>query len=161
MAALDWVFLGVLVVSLLLGVWRGLVYEVLSLAAWAVAFVVAQWFGPDVAAWLPMSGAAESMRFAAGFAVTFVLAVFAGGLVAALVKRLMSAVGLAPVDRALGAAFGLVRGLVILLAAAVVVAMTPLKGSGWWQESVGAGISSAALRGLKPVLPHEFGKYLP
>ncbi len=161
MAVLDWVFLGVLVASLLLGAWRGLVFEVLSLAAWAVAFVFAQWFAPDVAAMLPMAGAGDAVRYAAGFVLTFILAVFAGGLIAALVKRLMSAVGLAPVDRALGAAFGLVRGVIILLAATVVIAMTPLKSSGWWQESVGAGVSSAVLKGLKPVLPQEFGKYLP
>jgi membrane protein required for colicin V production len=161
MAVLDWIFLGVLILSLVLGAWRGLVFEVLSLAAWAVAFVVAQWFAPDVAAMLPMAGAGDAVRYAAGFVLTFILAVFAGGLIASLVKRLMSAVGLAPVDRALGAAFGLVRGVIILLAATVVVAMTPLKSSGWWQESVGAGVSSAVLKGLKPVLPQEFGKYLP
>ena len=161
MAVLDWVFLGVLTLSLLLGAWRGLVFEVLSLAAWAIAFVMAQWFAPDVAAKLPMSGAGEAVRYAAGFVLTFVLAIFAGGLIAALVKKLMSVVGLAPVDRVLGAAFGLARGVIILLAATVVVAMTPLKASGWWQESIGAAISSAALKGLKPVLPQEFGKYLP
>lgn len=161
MAVLDWVFLGLLMASLLLGAWRGLVFEVLSLAAWAVAFVAAQWFAPDVAAKLPMAGAGEAVRYAAGFVLTFVLAIFAGGLVAALVKKLMSAVGLAPVDRVLGASFGLVRGVIILLAATVVIAMTPLKSSGWWQESIGAAISSAALKGLKPVLPQEFGKYLP
>jgi len=161
MAVLDWIFLGVLILSLVLGAWRGLVFEVLLLAAWAVAFVVAQWFAPDVAAMLPMAGAGDAVRYAAGFVLTFILAVFAGGLIASLVKRLMSAVGLAPVDRALGAAFGLVRGVIILLAATVVVAMTPLKSSGWWQESVGAGVSSAVLKGLKPVLPQEFGKYLP
>lgn len=161
MAVLDWVFLGVLLTSLLLGAWRGLVYEVLSLVAWAVAFIAAQWFAPDVAQMLPMSGAGEAVRYAAGFVLTFVVAVFAGGLIAVLIKKLISAVGLAPVDRGLGAAFGLVRGLVILLAATVVMSMTPLKASVWWQESVGAGVLSAVLKGLKPVLPQEFGKYLP
>jgi membrane protein required for colicin V production len=161
MAVLDWVFLGVLLTSLLLGAWRGLVYEVLSLVAWAVAFIAAQWFAPDVAQMLPMSGAGEAVRYAAGFVLTFVVAVFAGGLIAVLIKKLISAVGLAPVDRGLGAAFGLVRGVVILLAATVVMSMTPLKASVWWQESVGAGVLSAVLKGLKPVLPQEFGKYLP
>lgn len=160
MAALDWVFVAVLLLSLLIGAWRGLVYELLSLASWAAAFVLAQWFAADVAQKLPMAGAGESVRYAAGFAVTFIAAVFAGGLIAALVKKLISAVGLAPVDRLLGAAFGGVRGLLLLLAITVVVAMTPLKSSPWWTESVGAGALSAALRGLKPVLPQEFAKYL-
>ena len=161
MAVLDWVFGAVLLASLLVGAWRGLVFEVLSLATWVAAFILAQWFAPDVAQMLPMSGAGEAVRYAAGFVLTFVAAVFAGGLVAVLVKKLMSAAGLAPADRMLGAVFGLVRGVVVLLALTVVVAMTPLKKSLWWTESISSGVLSAALKGLKPVLPQEFGKYLP
>jgi membrane protein required for colicin V production len=159
-SVLDWAFLAILLMSFLIGAWRGLVYELLSLASWAAAFVLAQWFAPDVAQKLPMAGAGESVRYAAGFGLTFVVAVFAGGLIAALIKKLISAVGLAPMDRVLGAVFGLVRGLVVLLAITVVVAMTPLKTSVWWTESTGAGTLGAVLRGLKPVLPQEFAKYL-
>ncbi len=161
MVVLDWLLLAVLGVSLLLGAWRGLVFEMLSLLAWVVAFVAAQWFATDVAQWLPMSGAANSMRYAAGFLLTFVVTAFAGGLVAVLVKKMISVAGLGPVDRVLGCAFGLVRGLVLLLAAAVVIAMTPLKTSVWWTESAGAGFLGVALKGLKPLVPQEFGKYLP
>lgn len=161
MVVLDWLLLAVLAMSLLLGVWRGLVFEMLSLLAWVVAFVAAQWFATDVAQWLPMSGAANSMRYAAGFLLTFVVTAFAGGLIAVLVKKMISVAGLGPVDRVLGCAFGLVRGLVLLMAAAVVIAMTPLKTSFWWTESVGAGFLGVALKGLKPLVPQEFGKYLP
>ncbi len=161
MVALDWVLLIVLCASLLLGAWRGLVFEMLSLAAWVVAFVLAQWFAADVAQWLPMAGAADPLRYAAGFSVTFVVAAFSGGLIAVVVKKLIAATGLAPVDRVLGSVFGLVRGLVLLLAAAVVISMTPLKTGAWWNESAGAGFLGVALKGLKPVVPQEFGKYLP
>ncbi len=161
MVALDWLLLAVLMVSLLLGAWRGLVFEMLSLLAWVLAFVAAQWFATDVAQWLPMTGAANSVRYAAGFLLTFVVTAFAGGLLAVLVKKMISVAGLGPVDRVLGCAFGLVRGLVLLLAAAVVIAMTPLKSSVWWTESAGAGLLGVALKGLKPLVPQEFGKYLP
>jgi membrane protein required for colicin V production len=46
-AVLDWVFIAVLVASLMLGAWRGLVYEVLSVMSWIAAFVLAQWLAPD------------------------------------------------------------------------------------------------------------------
>ncbi|MDO8280787.1 MAG: CvpA family protein [Burkholderiaceae bacterium] len=161
MASLDWIFLSVLVVSLVLGVWRGLVYEVLSVLGWIAAFVVAQWLAPDVAAWLPMGPAADSLRYAAGFVLVFIVVAFLGGLSAWGLKTLVDAVGMRPVDRTLGGAFGLVRGVVLLLAAAVVMNMTALNGSVWWMESRGAGVLSAALKGLKPVLPAEFGQYLP
>ena len=159
-ATLDWVIVAVLLASVLLGVWRGLVFELLSLAAWALAFVCAQLFAGDVAKLLPMTGSSESLRFAAGFGMVFVLTLFAGGLVAVLVKKLIAATGLAPFDRVMGAAFGLLRGLLLLLAATVVLGLTPAKSSNWWKESVGAGLLAQTLKGLKPVLPEEFGRHL-
>jgi membrane protein required for colicin V production len=161
MPVLDWVFLAVLLASLLLGAWRGLVFEVLSLVSWVVAFVLAQWLAPQAAAWLPMTGATEMVRYAAGFVLVFIATVFAVGLVAWLVKKLVESVGLRPVDRVLGAMFGLLRGVVLLLAATVVMEMTPLKSSVWWQEATGVAVSRGALHGIKPLLPGEFGKYLP
>jgi len=158
---LDMIFLGVLVTSFLLGAWRGLIDEVLSVVSWIAAFVLAQWFAPDVALKLPMAGSGEAIRYAAGFALVFVLSVFAGGLLIKLIQKIFAAAGLRPADRALGAAFGLIRGVVLLLAATVVIGMTPMKSGPWWTESVGAGMTEAALKGLKPVLPQEFGRYLP
>jgi membrane protein required for colicin V production len=160
MPTLDWIFLAVLLFSLLLGAWRGLVFEVLSVLSWIAAFVLAQWFAPDAARFLPMAGATEAIRYAAGFVLVFVASIFLGGLVAFVAKKMIAAVGLSPADRALGALFGLVRGAVLLLALTVVVGMTPLKTSQAWQDSMGAHVASVVLSGLKPVLPQEFGKYL-
>ena len=106
MATLDWIMLAVLLASALLGAWRGLVYEVVSVLGWLASFVLAQWFAPEAALWLPMKGATEPLRYAAGFVLVFVAVAFAGGLLAWLTKKLVEAVGLRPVDRTLGAAFG-------------------------------------------------------
>jgi membrane protein required for colicin V production len=160
MAPLDWVMLAVLAASFLLGAWRGLVYEVLSVISWIAAFVLAQWFAPQVAALLSM-GAGEAVRYAAGFLLVFIAVVFMGGLLAWLTKKLVQSVGLRPIDRTLGAAFGLLRGAVLLLALAVVINMTPLKGDEWWTESKGAGVSTTSLKALKPMLPEGFRQYLP
>lgn len=160
MTTVDWVLLAVLAFSMLLGAWRGLVYEVLSVLGWAASFYAAQYFAPMVASWLPLQSSSETVRYAAGFVLVFVVAVFTAGLLAFLLKKLIEAIGLRPVDRTMGAAFGLVRGVILLLAAAVVIDMTALKNSEWWQESRGAPILSAALKGLKPVLPEKFANYL-
>lgn len=160
MATVDWILLAVLVFSMLLGAWRGLVYEVLSVLGWAASFYAAQYFAPMVAAWLPLQSSSQTIRYAAAFVLVFVAAVFAAGMLAFLLKKLIQAIGLRPIDRSMGAAFGLVRGLILLLAAAVVMDMTNLKNSVWWQESKGAPILSAALKGLKPALPEKFANYL-
>jgi membrane protein required for colicin V production len=54
-----------------------------------------------------------------------------------------------------------VRGVVAVLALAVVVHLAGFKDSAWWTESMTAGVATAALRGLKPVVPERFGTYLP
>ncbi|TXT35511.1 MAG: membrane protein required for colicin V production [Comamonadaceae bacterium] len=160
MAALDWIFVGVLLTSMVLGLWRGLVFEVLSLLSWIAAFVLAQWLALDAAQHLPMSGSSEVLRYAAGFVLVFVAAVMLGGLVAVVVKKLVSSVGLSPFDRALGGMFGMVRGVLLLLVATLLIAMTPVKASPIWQESVGVGVAGVVLKVLKPMLPSELEKFV-
>lgn len=159
MPALDWIFAAVLLLSMVLGAWRGLVFEVLSLLSWIGAFVMAQWLAQDASHYVPIAN--DTMRYAAGFALVFVVAVMLGSLVAVVVKKLAVAVGLRPVDRALGALFGSIRGVLLLLFATVLVGQTPLKSSLTWQESVGAGVAVSVLKGLKPALPGDLDKFLP
>jgi membrane protein required for colicin V production len=159
-SAVDWIMLAILLASMLLGAWRGLVFEVLSVAGWIAAFVLAQLFAPQVAAWLPMSGATETVRYAAGFAALFVIVLFAAGFLAWVVKKMVEAVGLRPIDRVLGAVFGVLRGVLLLLAATVVVGMTPLQNSPGWKESAGAPMLGSLLKSLKPMLPEQFGKHI-
>jgi membrane protein required for colicin V production len=161
MSALDWVFAGILIASFLLGAWRGLVYEVLSVISWIAAFVLAQVFAPDVAKWLPLGQTGQPLKYAAAFLLVFIVVVFAGGLLAWLTKKVVEAVGLRPIDRALGAGFGLVRGALLLMAIAIVVNMTPMRRDGWWTDSEAAAMTTAAVKQLKPVLPERFGQYLP
>ncbi len=161
MATLDWVFAAILVLSLAVGAWRGLVFEVLSVAGWVGSFVLAQWWAPAVAQWLPMGQWSPALRYAAGFVVVLVGSLFAVALLAMLARKVIEAVGLRPVDRILGAAFGLLRGFVIVLAVTVVAQMTPVKDTQTWNESAGAQAAAQVLKGLKPILPERCGQYLP
>ena len=161
LTAVDWILLAVLGLSFLLGLWRGIVQEVLSLAGWVAAFYVSQMYAPLAAAWLPMEGSSQMLRYAAGFVVVFVAVLVATVLVSFVVKKLISAVGLGPLDRLLGSVFGLMRGVVILLAVTVLVGMTPMRETEGWREAQGARWLQQLLHVLKPVLPADFGKYLP
>ncbi|MFY9127787.1 MAG: CvpA family protein [Limnohabitans sp.] len=161
MSSTDWILLALLTASMLLGALRGLVYEVLSVMGWIAAFLLAQWFAPTVSEKLPMQGSGETLRFAAAFVLVFIASVFAAGLISSLMKKLISAVGLRPVDRILGAIFGAFRGLILLLALSVVVHMTALHESDWWLESKGGPMLMTLLKGLRPMLPEKFGAFLP
>jgi membrane protein required for colicin V production len=161
MNSVDTVLLVVLLLSTALGLWRGLVYEVISVAGWVAAFVLAQAYAAAAAQWLPLEGFSPPLKLAAGFVLVFVGAAFAAGLLAWVVKKLVDSVGLRPVDRVLGAGFGLARGAVLLLALAVVVSMTPLKDHPQWADARGARVLSATLHEIKPVLPVAVARHLP
>ena len=85
LSAIDWLALFVVVASLLLGLWRGLLYEVLALAGWVIAFLAARWAAPVVGGWLPMGESSEPLRYAAGFALVFIATAFLCGALAACV----------------------------------------------------------------------------
>ncbi|MEG0053252.1 MAG: CvpA family protein [Comamonas sp.] len=159
MTTLDWIFVAVVLGSMLLGAWRGLVYEVLSLLGWVVAFVVARSWAHEVAVWLPLDGWDMQLRYAAGFVLLLVGAMFAWGLVSWLAKQLIEAVGLRPVDRALGSLFGILRAMVLLLVLALVIRYTPLHSAHWWQESALAPFLSQALGWVQPALPGQWEQW--
>ena len=161
MADLDWMFLAVMALSAVVGVVRGLVTEVLSLLSWLIAFVLAQRLSPLAAPWVPMGGASENLRYAAGFVLVFVIALMVGALLIFLINKALAVSGLRPIDRVLGAAFGAARGAVLLLAVVAVLGMTPLRQADWWLVAHGPRLAQAALSGLKPLLPSEFVKFLP
>ena len=160
MNAVDGVLLFLLLVSAVVGMWRGLVYEVLSLMAWVAAFLLAQAYAGAVAPMLPLDGLSPALRTATAFAVVFVVSAFAGGFVAWVVKKMVAVVGLRPIDRVLGGAFGLLRGAVVLLAVALVVGMSPFQSQEAWQTSSVARVLGDSLHVLKPLLPEPVARYL-
>lgn len=161
MDAVDWILLAVLGVSMLLGMWRGLVREVISLAGWIAGFWMAQTWAPEAGARLPLQGASEVLRYLAGFISVFLVVLIVSVVLGWVVSKLVSAVGLGLLDRVLGGLFGGVRGVVVLLTLAVVVSLTPMQSAPWWVGSPVAQHLVHGLQSLKPVLPAHFGKYLP
>jgi len=153
LTALDWVFAAILFASLTIGAWRGLAFEVLSLIGWIAAFVAAQHFAEELGVFLPMREAPPLWRYVAGFALIFIAAVFACGLLAWGLKKLVNSVGLRPADRALGGIFGVLRGMVLLLVTTVVIGTTPLAQAPWWVQSQSAPFLHAVLQELAPMLP--------
>ena len=161
MAALDWLCIVVLLASLVIGAWRGLVFELLSLASWIVAFFLAQWFAADAAALLPMKDYDPTIQHVTGFVLVFVAAIFACSFVAWLTKKLIDAMGLRPADRALGGIFGLLRGVLVLLVVAVIAVWTPMHEAEWWKNSQSAPMLEQMIQTIKPVLPADMATRLP
>lgn len=147
--------------SMAIGAWRGFLYEVFSLAGWVCAFFAARWLSDDVALRLPMSGASVGLRYGAAFVLVFVAAAFAAGLVSWLVRKLATQVGLRPVDRVLGATFGVLRAALLLLLFALGVGMTPWARHEAWVGSPSAQFLTVLARQGQSWLPQELLKVLP
>ena len=158
---IDATFLGVLAVSVIVGLVRGFVFELLSLAGWLVAWFGAQWAAPMAAPHIPIGSTGSALNFAAAFVLCFLGALLAWALLARVVRMLVRATPLSLVDRALGGGFGLVRGAVVMLAVATVVLLTPAAQSQAWRLSHGAAWLGIALQGLRPLLPPAMAEFLP
>lgn len=157
----DWALLAVLVVSVFIGLWRGFVFEVLSLLGWLVAWFGAQWLAPVLAPYLPVAEPGSATHIAACYALGFFAILLAWALLARLVRVLVHATPLSLPDRVLGAGFGLLRGGVLLLAVSTAVALSPAAHSKTWQGSQGAQWLGIAMLGIKPLLPNELARHLP
>jgi membrane protein required for colicin V production len=157
----DIAFLGILVLSVVVGLVRGFVFEVLSLLGWIAAYLAAQWLSAELAPHLPIGEPGSALNQAAAFACTFIAALIVWSIVARLIRMLIHATPLSVVDRVMGATFGLARALVLLLAITTVVMLTSLAKTSAWQESRGGVWLNGALRGIKPVLPPQIAEHLP
>mgnify|MGYP000016469238 CR=1 FL=1 len=121
----DYAILAIIALSSLVGVLRGFIKEVFSLAVWAAAFLVAWHFSGDVAEWMSDAVTLPSARLAMGFAGLFVAVLLVGGLANYLLGKLVASTGLSGTDRLLGGSgndmlygHGLPGGVFFLLQAA-------------------------------------------
>jgi membrane protein required for colicin V production len=135
MAPADYVILLVCAVSAAVGIWRGFTKEALSLLTLLAAIWLAWRFASVVVPYLgDWAGAPEAKIWVARVAV-FVTVLVLGGVIAWLARKLIGYSGLSGVDRLLGAAFGLLRGAVIVGLAVIVLEFAGLDQDSWWQQA--------------------------
>ncbi|MDP2134580.1 MAG: CvpA family protein [Sulfuritalea sp.] len=158
MTAFDYAVLTIIAASVVLGLWRGVVSELLALAAWIVAFFAARAMASEVANLLSGHIAEPGIRLAAayGLVVVGVLVVFA--IARVLISLMVKAVGLGVLDRLLGAGFGVLRGILVVLAAVLVAGMTPLPQAEWWRNGMLAPPLETVVIAAKPWMPQDAAK---
>ena len=158
MTVFDYAVLVILGLSSLLSVIRGLVREVLALLAWVVAFVAANLFSGQLAALLPEEIPGTELRTIAGFAGVFLAVLLLMSLLAVAVSHLVKNAGLAVEDRVFGAAFGFVRGLLVVLALVLLAGLTSLPKEKAWREAAFAAPLQAVAVQVSQWLPAELSK---
>ena len=132
---IDYIIVGIIVFSIIVSLLRGFVREVMSLASWIVAFLIASNFYMYLAGLLT---SIESLYICNGtaIAILFVLSLIVGAIVNYVIGQLVDRTGLSGTDRVLGACFGFLRG--VLIVAAILFFLDTFTGSNqtdWWKES--------------------------
>ncbi len=135
MSSIDYLIIGILVVSTGVSFLRGFVREVLSLAAWVVAMWIAVSFTPQVSVLIESQISNESIRLVVAFLSLFIATLVVGSLTNTLISQVIKKTGLSGTDRMVGLFFGFARGGVIVTVIVLVAGVTTIPQEPWWQES--------------------------
>ena len=158
MTLFDYAVLVILLASMLLGAWRGVVGEIIALAAWVLAFFAAKWWADEFARQLLTAITDPALRIVAAWVLVFVIVLLLMALVRLAMRGLLKALGLSLSDRALGVLFGTARGVLIVLALVGLGGMLSLAKEKWWSEAYFSAPLETAVLACKPWLPPEVSK---
>ncbi|MBL8397000.1 MAG: CvpA family protein [Candidatus Accumulibacter sp.] len=157
MTAFDYGVLVVMAFSALLGLWRGIIGEIIALLAWVAAFLAARAWGEPVASWLTFS-TEPVVRLIATWALVFVAVLIAMALLRLAARGLIKALEMRSVDRLFGVFFGAARGALIVFVLVAVGGMTSLPKEKWWSEAYFAPALETAVLVGKVWLPSDVAK---
>ena len=158
MTLVDITVIVIVGLSLLVSLIRGLVREVLALGAWIVAFLAANLLAAPIAPWLPDAIPSEELRLLAAFACVFVVVLIAMSVLAMLASKLVKSAGLGLEDRLLGGAFGLARGMLVVMVIVLLAGLTSLPSQPVWRNAVLSGpLETLAVRS-KAWLPADLAQ---
>lgn len=145
----DWFIVTVALISTGLGVWRGMIRTVFGLAAWVLGVVCAPLLGMLIAREFGITGVPIWVLYIVAFLLTFMAVRLAG----ALFLRGARSVGLAGVDRVLGAALGVARAGIVILVAAVIAHRLGFAQSAAWQAAASRPLLETMIEVAQPWLP--------
>lgn len=160
MTLVDYTVITIVGFSVLLSIFRGLTRELIAIAGWVAAFVVASVYSADLAPRLSDDIPGEPLRLLAAFLILFLAVLMASSLIAVTVSRLVKRAGLSVEDRLLGAVFGFARGLLVVVVLALLAGLTALpRQPVWTQAWVSPPLEWLALK-LRTFLPHDWSQHI-
>lgn len=153
MTVFDYVFLGILALSAAVGLWRGLVSEIIALLAWVLALGAGWLYSGQVATMLVGVIVEPVWRQVAAFALLFVGVLLIAAVLRFLLRELLRAAGLGPADRFFGTLFGLARGVAIAIVLVLFGGLVGMAAEPWWTNALFAPPLETAVIAAKPWLP--------
>lgn len=155
MTLFDYAVIAIIVLSALVGWWRGFMYELFSLIGWLAAYIVARTFSAQVLPYVPVTLGAENVRSAAAFAALFIVTLIVGALFAWFLARLAKFAGLAGLDGKFGAMFGTLRGGLVVISLVWLGGLTDLPQKPFWRDALSSKPLQEAALYAKNYLPED------
>ncbi len=135
MVIIDYLLIGVLALSALMGLFRGFIKEALSLVGWIVAVWGAWQFGPQAAARLPEFVDDPAVDLWIARLIIMIGVLFIAGVVIRVVSFVLEKTGLSGVNRLIGMVFGLARGVILVGVVVSLLKVTGFDADPWWRQS--------------------------
>lgn len=159
---LDIAFIAILIISVLVGLIRGAVREVLSLVGLAVAVYLAFSFSEMVSKeYLSKFFESPKVSYIVSFILIIVASIFTIALVNLFFSQLLRASGLSFINRFFGMVFGLLRGVLICSIITLILNFVPgLTQSSWYKASSTASVFRSIANQALAYLPKEINDYL-
>jgi membrane protein required for colicin V production len=136
MTTIDYLIIALVVLSAIVGIARGFLREIIALATWIAALVIAWHYGGRLEPYLGGLLAPPSVRPWAARAILLVGVLLVGAAIGAVLTHLVRVSLFRGTDRFLGFLFGVVRGLVILGVLVLVCQTLRLDDEHWWRSSM-------------------------
>jgi membrane protein required for colicin V production len=154
MVWVDYLIIGIICLSTIVGLLRGFIREAFSLVIWILAFWVGWTFFRELEVHLVWFDE-PFLRTVAAFTILFLCTLILGALINYIVGKLVDKSGLSGTDRLIGMLFGIVRGAVLVAIMVVMVGLTPMSNGAWWDESQLIGHFSELAVWLRDQLPPD------
>ncbi|PKM12968.1 MAG: colicin V production CvpA [Gammaproteobacteria bacterium HGW-Gammaproteobacteria-3] len=157
---IDFAIIGLIAISMVIGLLRGFVKEAFSLAVWIVAIWVGLNFSREFSGLLTSVVSLPSARIAAAFALLFFITLIFGSMIGFLLGELVKKTGLTGSDRFAGMLFGIARGMIVVAVGVMLAGLTPLPEDAWWQESLLIPPFQAFAMWLRDLIPSGVAGYI-
>ncbi len=135
MTPVDYVILAIVVLSALIGLARGFLREVISLATWVIALWVAWHYSDSLTPHLGGALATEPYGTWAARTLIALGILILGTLVGITAGNFVRVSLFSGFDRFLGFLFGLLRGGLVLGVGVIVAGTLRLDGEPWWKQA--------------------------
>lgn len=160
MTVFDHIVLALLGISTLIGLMRGAIKEVLSIAGWVLAFYAAKTWNSLVVAYMPEQIPGHAIKVIAAFVVVFLATLFLTSITSIVLTSLVKAAGLGGVNRIVGGLAGTLRGLLLVCILVMLAGMTDLpKDNRWTGAMLSAPLEALVLK-MQPWMPESLWQHV-